>query len=75
MEIVHAAMRFTPTNVLTVGVQVSTRLLSVWCILDVAPPARASIGVPLLVTCWTLTEITRYGYYALHLLEYNFQLP
>ncbi|CAG7838022.1 unnamed protein product [Allacma fusca] len=68
MEIVHAILGFTPTNVATVAFQVLSRLGTVWGVLDLAPPARVSTGVPLLLICWVVTEVIRYSYYALNLL-------
>ncbi|CAG7816679.1 unnamed protein product [Allacma fusca] len=67
MEVVHAILGFTPTSFVIVAFQVASRLLVVWGCLDLAPPARVSTGVPLLFVCWTVTEVIRYGYYALNL--------
>jgi len=39
-----------------------------WGVLEISPPSTVSIGLPLLLFAWSITEIIRYGYYFLNLI-------
>lgn len=63
MEVVHAALRFVPSNPVQTFIQILSRLVVVWGILVPIPEARDSVGVPLLLVAWCIAECTRYFYY------------
>ncbi|CAL8113475.1 unnamed protein product [Orchesella dallaii] len=67
LEILHAAIGIVKSNVILTTFQVFSRVFVVWCVLEVSPPSTVSIGVPLLLFAWCVTEIIRYGYYFLNL--------
>ena len=56
-----------------------------WGVLHLLPPAQLSVGFPLLLLAWTLTEMIRYTLYAVSLvstpprlltwLRYSFFIP
>jgi len=67
MEILHAAIGIVKSNVILTTFQVFSRVFMVWGVLEISPPSTVSIGVPLLLFAWCVTEIIRYGYYFLNL--------
>jgi len=71
MEVVHAAVGIVPSNVFLTLFQVLSRVFALWGVLDLSPPSQISYGVPLLLFAWTITEITRYSYYVLHLVGFS----
>lgn len=66
-EVIHAALRFVPSNPFQTFTQIFSRLMLVWGVLYPVPEARDSLGVPLLLIAWCIAEITRYSYYALNI--------
>ena len=40
-----------------------------WLILHMLPPSQLSIGFPLLLFAWTVTEMIRYSMYAINLVS------
>lgn len=72
MEIMHSAIRIVSSKVMTVLPQVFSRLAILWIIVDpfmmADPHAAKSIGFPLLLIAWTVTEIVRYSFYCNQLL-------
>jgi len=67
-QILHAAIGIVKSNVLLTFFQVFSRVYVVWCVLEISPPSTVSIGVPMLMFCWDITEIIRYGYYFFNLI-------
>jgi very-long-chain (3R)-3-hydroxyacyl-CoA dehydratase len=67
-QVLHAAIGIVKSNVLLTFFQVMSRVFVVWCVLEVCPPATTSIGFPLCMIAWDITEIIRYGYYFLNLI-------
>ena len=49
--------------------QVLGRVYVVWVVLHLLPPAQLSVGFPLLLLAWTLTEMIRYSMYAINLVS------
>merc|ERR1712233_36993 len=47
--------------------QVFSRVYVTWAILHLCPPSQDSVGFPLLLFAWTITEIIRYSMYAINL--------
>ncbi|KAK6061711.1 tyrosine phosphatase-like protein, PTPLA [Cooperia oncophora] len=44
--------------------QVTSRVVLVWPILHTCATARESVGVPMLLLAWSITEVVRYSFYA-----------
>ena len=45
------------------------RVYVTWLILHMLPPSQLSIGFPLLLFAWTVTEMIRYSMYAINLVS------
>ncbi|VDN55579.1 unnamed protein product [Dracunculus medinensis] len=69
LEVIHAALGFVRSPVGTTAIQVYSRVSIVWLILYKVISTRSSIGVPMLLFAWSLTEVIRYSFYALTLLK------
>ncbi|VDM78772.1 unnamed protein product [Strongylus vulgaris] len=69
LEVVHAAIGLVRSPVGTTAMQVWSRLLLVWPILHTCATARQSVGVPMLLVAWSVTEVIRYSFYALGLIN------
>jgi len=69
LEVVHSMIGLVKSPWATALMQVFSRVWTVWAILDVAPPAQASVFMVLAVVSWSLVEIPRYLFYALNLLK------
>jgi len=67
LEIVHSAIGFVRSPVSTTTIQVFSRLLLVWGVSYLAPPARVSKGFSLMLIGWCLAEVPRYFYYIINL--------
>ncbi|CAH8572564.1 unnamed protein product [Schistosoma turkestanicum] len=64
VEIIHSAIGLVRSSVITTILQVSSRLLVVWGVLYIMPEiSRNNLGVPLIVTSWSIAEMIRYSYY------------
>ncbi|EZA55818.1 3-hydroxyacyl-CoA dehydratase [Ooceraea biroi] len=70
LEIVHAAMGLVPSNVAITTFQVFSRVMVVVGVILATPPtyAAASVGLPLALLAWSVTEIIRYFYYFVNLI-------
>ena len=69
MEILHALFGIVRSPVGVVFGQVSSRIWTLWAIMNVAPPARTTIFCVLACTSWGLVEVPRYLFYALNLVD------
>uniref|UniRef100_A0A9J2PNR4 Very-long-chain (3R)-3-hydroxyacyl-CoA dehydratase n=1 Tax=Ascaris lumbricoides TaxID=6252 RepID=A0A9J2PNR4_ASCLU len=69
LEIVHAVVGVVRSPVGTTAMQVFSRVTVVWFILHKVISARNSIGVPMLLLAWSITEVVRYSFYALSLIN------
>ncbi|KAH7727853.1 Protein HPO-8 [Aphelenchoides avenae] len=69
LEIVHAIVGLVRSPVGTTITQVFSRVTVVWLILYKVPSSRSSIGVPMLLVAWSVTEVVRYSFYALNLVN------
>ncbi|KAE8746572.1 hypothetical protein FOCC_FOCC006686 [Frankliniella occidentalis] len=67
LEVFHAAVGFVVTNVFMTLCQVYSRVMVVCLVLLATPTAPLSVGLPLALFAWTITEIIRYSFYALNL--------
>jgi len=69
LEIVHAMAGFVRSPIGTTIMQVYSRVFVVWAILYKIPSSHTSIGVPMLLIAWSITEVIRYSFYALGLIK------
>jgi len=69
-EIINAAMGFVKSNVAVTTMQVFSRMMVVLGVVMATPTAKESPGLPLALLAWSITEIIRYGYYALNLIKF-----
>ncbi|CAF0824236.1 unnamed protein product [Didymodactylos carnosus] len=67
LEVIHAALGFVRSNPIIVFIQIISRVFLVWGVANYIPYAQLTPGLLLAVTCWSITEIIRYSYYALNL--------
>jgi len=67
LEILHAALGLVRSSVQVTLQQVFSRVYVTWAILYMLPPSQLSLGFPLLLFAWTITEIIRYSMYAVSL--------
>lgn len=63
MEVVHAAIGLVSSPVFTVAMQVSSRLLLVWCYSRVYAESQNDWSLYLMVISWSLVEVPRYLFY------------
>jgi len=68
LEVVHAALGLVRSNVFVTAFQVASRVFLVWPILAAFAVTHSSLGFPMLLAAWTLTEMIRYGYYSANLM-------
>lgn len=65
----HAATGIVPSNVILTTFQVLSRVMLVCGVLIATPDAIYSPGLPLALFAWAVTEIIRYAFYGLNLLN------
>ncbi|CAB3399052.1 unnamed protein product [Caenorhabditis bovis] len=65
LEVIHAVLGIVRSPIGTTAMQVTSRVVLVWPILYTCSTARYSIGVPLLLLAWSITEVIRYSFYAI----------
>lgn len=70
LEVVHAAIGLVPSSVAMVLPQVTSRLVILWPVLCTVNSTHSSIGLPLLLIAWSVTEVIRYAYYFLSILKH-----
>ena len=69
LEILHAATGIVASNPVITLQQVFSRVMVVCGVIMATPTAKESPGLPLALLAWSITEIIRYGYYGLNLLN------
>ncbi|XP_011634290.1 very-long-chain (3R)-3-hydroxyacyl-CoA dehydratase 2 [Pogonomyrmex barbatus] len=71
LEIIHAATGMVPSNVIITTLQVLSRVIVVVAIILATPYtyAASSPGLPLALIAWSITEIIRYFYYFVNLIN------
>lgn len=69
LEMIHAATGLVKSNVFITIVQVLSRVMVVCGVVMATPDAKVSPGLPLALLAWSITEIIRYGYYTLNLVN------
>ncbi|KAK0085954.1 hypothetical protein PV325_004197 [Microctonus aethiopoides] len=72
LEIFHAIFGLVRSNPVITTFQVLSRVMVVCGVLLATPPtaAAASIGLPIALFAWSVTEIIRYGYYFANLISF-----
>jgi len=71
LEIVHAAIGIVRSNPMIVAVQIASRLAVVWLPIHFIAAAQTSPGMTIMLFAWCLTEMVRYSYYAVNLVNLN----
>lgn len=69
LEIIHSIIRLVPSGVMVVLPQVFSRVFVVCGCMMATQTGSVSPGLPLCILAWSITEIIRYAYYALNLLN------
>lgn len=69
LEVFHSVFKIVPSNPMMTLFQIFSRVLVVWGIADCVKEAQSTIGIPLLLITWTITEMVRYSYYFMNLLS------
>ncbi|KAI1696667.1 protein tyrosine phosphatase-like protein, PTPLA domain-containing protein [Ditylenchus destructor] len=69
LEIFHSMIGLVRSPLGITLAQVFSRIIVVWLILFKVESSRSSIGVPMLLVAWSVTEVIRYSFYALTLLK------
>lgn len=69
LEVVHAATRMVPSNPVITAFQVASRVFVVCGAFMPTIGARETVGLPLALLAWSVTEVIRYGNYALSLMN------
>lgn len=67
MEVLHSLFGIVRSPVSTTAMQVSSRLLLVWGIVDQFPFLAKSAGYSTMLIAWSVTEVIRYGFFTLSL--------
>ncbi|KAA0197491.1 hypothetical protein HAZT_HAZT008954 [Hyalella azteca] len=66
-KVVHCIVGIVRSSAVLTFLQVSSRLFLTWAILYCLPESRDSLGFPIVLFAWSLTEIVRYLFYFLGL--------
>ncbi|BEI80385.1 hypothetical protein CcaverHIS002_0109140 [Cutaneotrichosporon cavernicola] len=69
LEVVHAALGWVRSPVGTVASQVASRLWAVWGVVEPVPSARTNPLFATMLFAWSVTEVIRYTFYFLALLN------
>lgn len=73
LEVVHAALKWVKTPVLTAAKQIASRIFVVVLLYYILPESYLSwqgiTGLHLIMVAWSLTEIVRYSFYFFNLIE------
>ncbi|KAK4879417.1 hypothetical protein RN001_007563 [Aquatica leii] len=69
LEIFHATFKLVPSSPVITMQQVFSRVMVVCGVLMASDDARLGLGLPLALSAWCITEIIRYLYYTLNLVN------
>ncbi|RFU28841.1 hypothetical protein B7463_g7486, partial [Scytalidium lignicola] len=67
MEVIHSAVGIVRAPISTTLMQVSSRILLVWGIVDQFPYLAQSPGYSSMLIAWSITEVIRYSFFVLTL--------
>jgi len=68
LEILHSLLGLVPSPVITVMIQVSSRIFIIWGHTHWVPACQAHWSIFMMVLSWSITEVVRYTFYFLALL-------
>lgn len=68
LEIFHCMVGLVRSSVVLTTFQVFSRVFVLWCVLHSAEASQQSMGLPMLLVAWSVTEVIRYSYYFLNIL-------
>lgn len=71
LEILHSAIGLIRAPLLTTLLQVASRLLLVWGVLEPFPELGVSPAYSSMLVAWSVTEVIRYSYFAFNLNGFN----
>ncbi|KAH9216350.1 tyrosine phosphatase-like protein, partial [Leptodontidium sp. 2 PMI_412] len=71
LEVVHAATGLVRAPIGTTAMQVASRLLLVWGVVDTFPFLAKSAGYSSMLIAWSVTEVVRYSYFVFTLSGYS----
>lgn len=69
VEIVNASLGLVKSNPVITTFQVLSRMMVVCGVVMATPTGKVSPGLPIALLAWSVTEIIRYGYYALNIVK------
>uniref|UniRef100_A0A060T2I4 Very-long-chain (3R)-3-hydroxyacyl-CoA dehydratase n=1 Tax=Blastobotrys adeninivorans TaxID=409370 RepID=A0A060T2I4_BLAAD len=69
LEVVHSVLGLVKSPIVTTVIQISSRLLLVWGVVDLFPEVAQNVAFSTMVLAWSVTEVVRYSYYAYNLLR------
>ncbi|EDW75569.1 uncharacterized protein Dwil_GK23928 [Drosophila willistoni] len=69
VEILNAAFGLVKSNPVVTTFQVFSRMMVVVGVVMATPTGKVSPGLPIALFAWAITEIIRYGYYALNIVK------
>lgn len=67
LEVVHSILGLVRSPIMTTVMQISSRLLLTWGVVDLFPDCAQSLAFSTMVLAWSVTEVIRYSYYALNI--------
>ncbi|CAH0558278.1 unnamed protein product [Brassicogethes aeneus] len=70
LEVFHAQMGIVKSNPAITAFQVASRVMVVCGVLMATLSARSTVGLPLALVAWSITEVIRYGMYTLQLINW-----
>lgn len=70
VEILNACFGLVKSNPMLTLFQVFSRMMLVVGVVMATPTAKVSPGLPIALFAWCITEIIRYGYYALNIIKF-----
>jgi len=73
LEVFHAMIGLVRTSLLTTVMQVGSRLLLIWGVINNFPFLARSAAYPSMLFAWSVTEVIRYAYFVLTLSGYYFR--
>lgn len=70
LEILHASFGLVKSNPVITTFQVFSRMMVVIGVVMATPTGKVSPGLPIALLAWSVTEIIRYAYYALNIINF-----
>lgn len=70
VEILNASFGLVKSNPVVTTFQVFSRMMVVVGVVMATPTGKVSPGIPIALLAWSVTEIIRYGYYALNIVKF-----